>query len=64
MLYLLSYDEIIKMGPNSLMSSDDYLHFLIILSGYEGIVDQYKLEPILTQELSQFISQLIVEGKP
>lgn len=48
MLYLLSYDEIVKMGPNSLMSSDDYLHFLIILSGYPGIVDQSRLEPILT----------------
>lgn len=64
MLYLLCYDEIVKMGPNSIMSSDDYLHFLMVLSGYQGIINQSKLQSILTQELVQFILQLIAQNKP
>lgn len=39
MLYLLDYNELIKMGPNCLMSNDDYLHFLIVLSGFPEVGD-------------------------
>jgi hypothetical protein len=54
-LYLLDYDEIVKMGPNALMSRDDYLHFLIILSGYSSLVDKELLVSKLSEMLTQFI---------
>ncbi len=63
-LYLLSYDEVVQMGPNSIMSSDDFLHFLLVLWGYPGIVKEQSLEPILTEHLSHFILQLLNEGRP
>lgn len=63
-MYLLSYDEIVRMGPNSIMSSDDYLYFLLVLAGYPGVVNQSKLEPILTQQLVQFILQLMQQNQP
>jgi len=39
-LYLLDYDEIIKMGANSIMTNDDYLHFLIVLTGFPQLVNR------------------------
>jgi hypothetical protein len=39
-LYLLDYDEIIRMGANSIMTNDDYLHFLIVLTGFPQLVSR------------------------
>lgn len=47
------------MGPNSLMASEDYLHFLIVLSSFPSVIDQTLLEPILTQKIVEFIVLLL-----
>lgn len=37
MFYLADYANLIKMGPNSLLNKDDYMHFLIVLSAYSPL---------------------------
>ena len=61
-IYLLDYDELIKIGPNSSMSSDDYLHLLIILSGYPGIASPKRLNEELSKLLVRFTLELILSG--
>ena len=41
-LYLLDYGYVVEMGANVMMSSDDYLHFLVVLSCFEGLVDRIR----------------------
>ena len=51
------------MGPNCLMSHDDYLHFLIVLSGFPDVSDADKLQERLSQMMVKFILELITENK-
>ena len=43
MFYLADYDSLIKLGPNALLSKDDYLHFLIVLSAFPGLTKEAEL---------------------
>lgn len=40
MFYLLDYESIVRLGPNILMNSDDYLHFLIVMSGFPELIKE------------------------
>jgi len=55
MLLLLDYDTILKMGENSLMRQEDYLHFLIVMAGFPGLIAESSFQKRLTFSLVSFI---------
>ena len=63
MLYLLDYTSIAKMGANALMSREDYLHFLLVVAGYPGLINDCSFARLLTKQLSSFITELLIEGR-
>jgi hypothetical protein len=70
LLYLLAYGEIAEIGANDLMDQDDFLHFLIAV--YYSPVFEMELVPRekrqliekkLTQELVQYVQELLLESR-
>lgn len=45
------------------MNKDDYLHFLLILEAYPELVKNTEIERLLIEQLSEIISELMVEKK-
>jgi len=55
-LYLMDYGSLVKMGAgNGLMSKEDYLHFLIVVSAYPDLVEESSLKDHLIKTLVSFI---------
>lgn len=63
MLYLLDYEGVIQLGPNMMMNQDDYLHFLLVLSGYPLLARHPPLQQLMIDKVCEAIIELMVERR-
>lgn len=68
LLYLLCFNQLVQLGPNQLMDTTDYLHYLILLYHHPVLKaicsrSHSMLESTLSDRLAQFVELLMDAGR-